>query len=290
MIEAKCKRLGVPIFDHERSYFFHNKVLLGQHYVWFYIMLYLGSLARHKEHGMQRIDYSILLEYDGKPFKFAMHQFYMYLRRLLTCLIVLAPCYTAPVLALEYINDGEYKFKWYSHLLHILLLNLTNFILFYYFEYVCFKQQNETNQFELISQSDVNQIMQNMINKQYENINDLDTSQEYEETKRGMIKDIQIDLENELDGESDQSSRFEEAAKRTNQRDTDDGQHKMSVKGMQYSEVASAKSFDRKSVDNSSLNIRSNTVKRKKKMAKDKARIQMQMQKSALAVTAVDYN
>lgn len=107
----------MTLFETERDYFFYKRCLLDAEVLWFYLMAYFGSLARHKQHGMQRIDYSILLEYDGKPLKFAKHQFYMYLRRLFTVLLLLTPCYTGPILALLYVSDGEYKYRAYMHLL-----------------------------------------------------------------------------------------------------------------------------------------------------------------------------
>lgn len=170
---------------------------------------------------------------------------------------------------------------------------MTTYVFFFYYEYVCFKQQNETNQFELISQTDVNQIMQHMINKQYENLNDLDTSQEYEETKRGFgLLDIQHDIEKELEGESDESSRLEEAS-RGHERDTDYGHHrKHHVKTLQPADVASARSFsthDRRSLDNSSQQPRrSQTTKDRKKKTKDGEK--QSKKGGTLADTAVDYS
>lgn len=77
-------------------------------------MLYFGSIARHKRHGMQRIDYSILLEYDARPFKFRVHQIYMYIRRTFMLSLIMAPCYSGPIFALQQVQKGAYKFKWYT--------------------------------------------------------------------------------------------------------------------------------------------------------------------------------
>jgi hypothetical protein len=104
---------------------------------------------------MQRIDYSMIMEYSNKPFMFQMLKLKMiFYRMLVFSVFFFLPFYFLPYSLVN--NSSIFKFGVKALFIKIFFINVTLFIVFYHFEQMCVFFNREINQFELISQTNVN--------------------------------------------------------------------------------------------------------------------------------------
>jgi hypothetical protein len=83
------------------------------------------------------------------------------------------------------VGDNEYFMAIFVSVIPILFFSTLSFA---YFELLCQQFDIDVNHFELIAQDDVNQIMWNLMSQKYQiDLNDLDTSNEYEAVDQDMI-------------------------------------------------------------------------------------------------------
>jgi hypothetical protein len=67
--------------------------------------VYLGALHRHKYHGMQRIDYTLILEYDNSVCKYFFHIITMIVVRVVMISLFFLALSTGPQLLIEQKGD-----------------------------------------------------------------------------------------------------------------------------------------------------------------------------------------
>jgi hypothetical protein len=175
--------------------YFHEGSIFSMGYLMTYVGVYLGALYRHKYHGLQRIDYTQYLEYDNKPCKYFWHVILMWLMRSLILLVFfVAPFIMVPNFYMTeevyLIGDNEYFMTFFVSILPVLLFCISSFA---YFELLCQYFDIDVNHFELIAQDDVNQIMWNLMSQKYQiDLNDLDTSNEYEAVDQDIMLEQQM--------------------------------------------------------------------------------------------------
>lgn len=88
------------------------------------------------------------------------------------------------------IGENEYFMSLFVSIFPIFLFNIFTFA---YFELLCQQFDIDVNHFELIAQDDVNQIMWNLMSQKYQiDLNDLDTSNEYEAADQDIILEQQM--------------------------------------------------------------------------------------------------
>lgn len=131
---------------HLKLFYFYKSTNIQIGNMLAYSFVYFGSLLRHQYHGMQRIDYSIYLEYDNKPCKYCWHKVTMYIMR--TLLLI---CFLIPYIILNvYTTQYEKELMGYYNMVPIIIMSVfrvcfTCFIAFFYFEKLCFEMKMDIN-------------------------------------------------------------------------------------------------------------------------------------------------